>query len=551
MKRLHDVSLTGKIAAFVGIFLTAFVAFVVITYRTAETVQVNGPLYSKVVEGKDLIADVLPPPEYIIETYLVVLELKDERDPAKVERLIQRGRELRRDYERRHDFWVKQLEPGEMKHAMVERAYRPAMAFFETRDAEYVPAIMKGDRERAATLAAGPLKERYQEHRSAVDDVVRMAIQADASYEREAAQLVSSRENWLLTLAVGIVGLVFFMAWAMHRVVVDLARRLSKASEVAKQVAEGDLTAKLVQQANDEAGTLLSSIGTMTENLGRLVTRVKQSSISVMSTATQIASTSKQQEEAVSGFSASTTEIAAAVKQIDATGKELAATIGQVSEGATRTAELAVNGRSGLTDMDQTMHQLERATGSISSKLAAIREKASAINLVVTTITKVADQTNLLSVNAAIEAEKAGEYGLGFLVVAREIRRLADQAAVSTLDIEQMVRQMQDAVSAGVMEMDKFNEEVRRGVGGVAKINGQLGQIIEQVQALSERMDAVNEGMRSQALGASQINDAMTQLTEGARQTSASIREFDRATNSLRGAVSGLNDEVSRFILPA
>ena len=83
-----------------------------------------------------------------------------------------------------------------------------------------------------------------------------------------------------------------------------------------------------------------------------------------------------------------------------------------------------------------------------------------------------ADQTNLLSINAAIEAEKAGEYGLGFLVVAREIRRLADQTAVATLDIERMVKEMQSSVAAGVMEMDKFSDQVRHGVQEVGNING-------------------------------------------------------------------------------
>jgi methyl-accepting chemotaxis protein WspA len=109
---------------------------------------------------------------------------------------------------------------------------------------------------------------------------------------------------------------------------------------------------------------------------------------------------------------------------------------------------------------------------------------------------------------------------------------------------------MQAAVSAGVMEMDKFTEEVRRGVGTVAQINGQLGLIMEQVQSLSLRFESVNEGIRSQSLGASQINDAMGQLTEGARQTAASIREFDKATGTLRSAVAGLKDEISRFTVP-
>ena len=131
-----------------------------------------------------------------------------------------------------------------------------------------------------------------------------------------------------------------------------------------------------------------------------------------------------------------------------------------------------------------------------------IREKADSINVVVTTITKVADQTNLLSINAAIEAEKAGEYGRGFLVVAREIRRLADQTAVATLDIETMVRQMQDAVSAGVMQMDKFADEVRSGVGQVTQDQPDDGEIIKEVQGLSGRFQLVNEGMQNQSVGA-------------------------------------------------
>ena len=223
----------------------------------------------------------------------------------------------------------------------------------------------------------------------------------------------------------------------------------------------------------------------------------------------------------------------------------------EVNEVATRTARMASIGQESLAGMDQTMRQLAESTGSIGSKLSVISERAANINLVVTTITKVADQTNLLSINAAIEAEKAGEYGLGFLVVAREIRRLADMTAVATLDIERMVKEMQYSVSAGVMEMDKFSEQVRKVVGEVGQIGSQLGQIITGVQSLHERFDQVTEGMRVQSQGAEQIREAMSRLSEAANQTSLSLREFNKATESLREAVGGLKEEVSRFSLGA
>src|SRR5215831_14354444 len=305
-----------------------------------------------------------------------------------------------------------------------------------------------------------------------------------------------------------------------------------------------------------ELESALSGIATRQENLeasydfqSRIIAKVQESSVSLMSTATEIAATAKQQEQTVTDYGSSTNQAATAVHEISATGQELLKTMKEVNEVAGQAAARARAGQQELASMDLTMRQLAESTNSIGSKLSVISERAANINLVVTTITKVADQTNLLSINAAIEAEKAGEYGLGFLVVAREIRRLADQTAVSTLDIERMVKEMQYSVSAGVMEMDKFSDQVRHGVREVANISDQLGKIISAVQGLTERFDQVTEGMRVQAQGAEQIREAMTRLSEAAGQTSTSIREFNKATERLREAVGGLKEEVSRFSL--
>ena len=126
-------------------------------------------------------------------------------------------------------------------------------------------------------------------------------------------------------------------------------------------------------------------------------------------------------------------------------------------------------------------------------------------------------------------------------------RRLADQTAVATLDTEGMVRLMQDAVSAGVMQMDKFGEEVRSGVGRVAEVNGRTGQIITEVAALSERFGSVNEGMNNQSVGAQQINEAMGSIAANVREASAALEELNKATHHLRASVEQLNQEIASF----
>ena len=193
------------------------------------------------------------------------------------------------------------------------------------------------------------------------------------------------------------------------------------------------------------------------------------------------------------------------------------------------------------------MRALGEATADIAAKLGVINEKATNIGTVVTTITKVADQTNLLSLNAAIEAEKAGEAGRGFAVVAREIRRLADQTAVATLDIEALVGEMQSSVASGVMEMDRFNESVRTSVSGAREIGERFERILGQVGTLSPRLSSVDEGMQAQVLGAQQINDAMAQLAEVAQRTSDSLHELETAAGRLRETVSVVEAEVARF----
>ncbi|EPJ8756730.1 MULTISPECIES: methyl-accepting chemotaxis protein [Pseudomonas] len=309
----------------------------------------------------------------------------------------------------------------------------------------------------------------------------------------------------------------------------------------------GDLSMRLSLDRKDEFGAIESGFNEMAEALANLVAQAQRSSVQVTTSVTEIAATSKQQQATATETAATTTEIGATSREIAATSRDLVRTMTEVTSAADQASSLAGSGQQGLARMEETMHQVMGAADLVNAKLGILNEKASNITQMVVTIVKVADQTNLLSLNAAIEAEKAGEYGRGFAVVATEVRRLADQTAVATYDIEQMVREIQSAVSAGVMGMDKFSEEVRRGMFEVQQVGEQLSQIIHQVQALAPRVLMVNEGMQAQATGAEQINQALAQLSDASTQTVESLRQASFAIDELSQVAAGLRGGVSRF----
>ena len=366
--------------------------------------------------------------------------------------------------------------------------------------------------------------------------------QADLSSTSIGKAVDTAEYGMLISLAMAIVAAII-CGYLLLRAIVDPMRDIVRTLEL---TGSGDLSRRLRLARKDEFNAIETGFNGMVDELTGLVGKTQRSAVQVATSVTEIAATSKQQQATASEVAATTTEIGATSREISATSRELVRTMAEVSGAAEQTASLAGSGQVGLARMEDTMRNVVDAAGSVNAKLAILNERP-ATSQVVTTITKVADQTNLLSLNAAIEAEKAGEYGRGFVVVATEIRRLADQTAVATYDIEQMVREIQSSVSAGVMGMDKFSEEVRRGMADMQQVGDQLSQIIQQVQTLAPRVQMVNEGMQAQATGAEQINQALQQLSDAAQQTVESLRQSSLAIEELTLVANDLRSGVSRF----
>ena len=454
----------------------------------------------------------------------------------------------RQEFRANHDTLIERVALYE--RTVSDSRDKEMLAHFKQQINEYdallgqVLQLYTTDREGARRLLLDRLEPMWEDGRKTLNQLISLNKEiADAAAENIVTEVTTAKVIMLISLLLAILAAAV-CGLLLMRAITEPVRQVVKGLQV---MGCGDFTTRLAMERNDEFAVIETGFNGMAEELKGLVSQAQRSAIQVTTSVTEIAATSKQQQATATETAATTTEIGATSREIAATSRDLVRTMTEVSSAAEQTSTLAGSGQLGLARMEETMHHVMGAAELVNAKLAILNERAGNINQVVTTIVKVADQTNLLSLNAAIEAEKAGEYGRGFAVVATEVRRLADQTAVATYDIEQMVREIQSAVSAGVMGMDKFSEEVRRGISEVGQVGEQLSQIIQQVQALAPRVQMVNEGMQAQATGAEQINQALVQLGEATGQTVESLRQASFAIDELNLVANGLRNGVSRF----
>ncbi|MGA1130782.1 MAG: HAMP domain-containing methyl-accepting chemotaxis protein [Prochlorotrichaceae cyanobacterium] len=394
--------------------------------------------------------------------------------------------------------------------------------------------------------------ENRDEFQAATDGLLKLiALNQSAAQEviEESSQDVSQSRFWALVgIFLGPVTALIFGTFFSNTIAKPLGTRIAGVVAAAQKISEGDLRATVERsEQGDELGQLQNAFCTMQKDLNNLIERIQNAGQSINYSAQQINAAGQELQTTVSQQAASIQEVAVTSHQIANTSEDLVSTMDEVKNLSQNTAQAAGESQSNLQQMETTMRQLVEDTKSITLKLSMMNEKANNINRVITTITKVADQTNLLSLNAAIEAEKAGEYGAGFAVVAREIRRLADQTAVATLEIEQMVKEMQTAVSGGVMEMDKFNQSVSHSVDNVTHISDQVALVIKQIQELTPRFVDVSHSVQEQSLGAQQISQAMDHLNQASNNTLNMVQSTNSALHTLESASNGLRSEISRF----
>jgi methyl-accepting chemotaxis protein len=372
---------------------------------------------------------------------------------------------------------------------------------------------------------------------------------------REAEQFYqSSRQDLddsIVTHILGIGLIILLLVALLYLILHYLVRRpLQDLATAAGQLSDFDLRVDIARQrrrGQDEVAQLFAALAAMVHSFRTMLREIQLSGMQMSSATAQLTATSKEHEVVLSSQLDATRAVSQAVLEIVEASAQLSEAMCDVADTSQQAGEAAAAGQSDLALMQEAMHKMEEASCQVSARLYTIHEKTDNITQVITTITTVADQTNLLSLNAAIEAEKAGEYGRGFTVVAREVRRLADQTAVAALDIDGMITEMQHSVQAGVAEISGFAESVRANVQTVARISTQMGQIITQMQTLLPRFADVNEAVSVQSRHAEHIRQSVRNLEEEMQEITTGLRESFSSLGQLNEAAGRLHHQLTRF----
>ena len=356
----------------------------------------------------------------------------------------------------------------------------------------------------------------------------------------------ASRKATILLLISGIVALAisFFCLMIVLRVTVTqkLNDFVAKVTDLAR--GEGDLTKQIIVKSNDEFGLLADEINSLVDKIRRIISQIAQTSEQVSSSAVQLQSNAEQMATGAEHVAAQAETVATAGEEMSATSGDIAQNCQMASEGAQQASAAAVSGAQVVDDTIRVMNSIADRVRNSAVAVESLGSRSDQIGAIVGTIEDIADQTNLLALNAAIEAARAGEQGRGFAVVADEVRALAERTTRATREIGEMIKAIQKETKGAVIAMEEGVNEVAKGSEKAADSGRALEQILQQINDVNSQIHQVATAAEEQTATTSEISNNMQQITEVVAQTSRGAHESAAAAHRL----SALADDLRRIV---
>ncbi len=570
--RIRDFSLQTKLLTIAFISLIGSLALLYYSRVAISEIKVKGPMYEEIVAYKDLVADILPPPEYIIEDYLTCYELLRVTGKER-EELMAKVEQLQKDYEERFAVWDKSLAHAGLRQTMLKEAAVPAREFFKIQNEAFLPRLREGQEAAAQEILAGPLAEAYVRHRAAIDKTVTLANQEVDNVEAKAVRTLDwfSKALYIAALVINILvlGLTFVVARA-------ILRPMSKLMTYAQDLSAGQYDSKVLVRQKDEIGhlseVLVDMASKIKENIvhAEVATRQAGEEAAKARLATEDARKAKERaeqaksegmlhaalslEHVVEVVSSASEQLSAQIEQATKGAKtqatrvgdaatameEMNSTVLEVARSASVTAETSASARAKaeegarvVRDVIKGIGQAQEAAVALKGRMANLGKQAEGIGQVMNVISDIADQTNLLALNAAIEAARAGDAGRGFAVVADEVRKLAEKTMTATKEVGESIQGIQQGTRSSVENVDQAVRAIENATDLAGKSGQALGEIVGLVELASDQIRSIATASEEQSASSEEINLSIEEVNVVATETSQAMTEASHAVRDL------------------
>ncbi|GAB4061125.1 hypothetical protein GCM10028811_22220 [Uliginosibacterium sediminicola] len=526
--------------------LIGFVIFGLGAWYTLSEVKIRGTYYQRIMQAENLVADVLPPPLYIIETHGLTMELTLSSDRKKSEALRKQLAQLEADYQARLKFWLAQEgTPEPIKALLKGPVDESARAYFSLIHESFDSGMMYYLDERNALLAK--FRDIYARHRAAIDKLVVLAREDVKQQEQSAQKVVNLASMAMVALFLLASGIACMLVLRVMKLLVgELGGDPQYATEVVKRIAKGDLQTPVDISPNDQH-SMLAAISAMQQSLRDSILSVcsgameiERAALSLMGAAVSVSVSADMQNQSSDNLVAAGTSMFEGIQQIRHAATDthtLATSSGTQSEATQQMLESTVS----------DLQQVSGVVAQTASQVNSLVERAQDIGQFVHVIREVAEQTNLLALNAAIEAARAGESGRGFAVVADEVRKLAVRTAQATQDIDKLVTLIQRETRHSSTQMADSNERLAAGVASAEEAARMMQVIRDQAVQVVSAFGNISAQLEMQTAACDAISSEAAQVATQSAEARQAVEKVNARVTKLSDLAGVLGRTVERF----